>query len=115
MFIGRRIDGVAVPPVDPSRLQEDVRYSTRWQSVIHGVTDVPGVPVWCGGVLEPGIGRATNIALVLAGVAASITQIGFHRVAVFEPGIRASDVRRPGCRHVQTLDDPSNETALTRH
>ena len=57
---------------------------------------MPGVPVWCGGVLEPGIGRATNIALVLAGVAASITQIGFHRVAVFEPGIRASDVRRLG-------------------
>src|SRR6185503_7913007 len=30
---------------------------------IHDVAQVSGVPVWCGGMLEAGIGRAHNIAL----------------------------------------------------
>jgi O-succinylbenzoate synthase len=30
---------------------------------IHGVCQARGVPVWCGGMLETGIGRAANIAL----------------------------------------------------
>jgi o-succinylbenzoate synthase len=30
---------------------------------IHDVADASGVPVWCGGMLECGIGRAPNIAL----------------------------------------------------
>jgi O-succinylbenzoate synthase len=30
---------------------------------IHDVAQVAGVPVWCGGMLEAGIGRAQNIAL----------------------------------------------------
>ena len=30
---------------------------------IHDVARAAGVPVWCGGMLETGIGRATNLAL----------------------------------------------------
>ena len=30
---------------------------------IHDVAQAHGVPVWCGGMLETGIGRAQNIAL----------------------------------------------------
>ncbi len=30
---------------------------------IHDVARSAGVPVWCGGMLETGIGRATNLAL----------------------------------------------------
>jgi O-succinylbenzoate synthase len=30
---------------------------------IHDVAQAAGVPVWCGGMLEAGIGRAHNIAL----------------------------------------------------
>jgi O-succinylbenzoate synthase len=30
---------------------------------IHDVAAAAGVPVWCGGMLETGIGRATNVAL----------------------------------------------------
>ena len=30
---------------------------------IHDVCDAAGVPVWCGGMLETGIGRAANVAL----------------------------------------------------
>lgn len=30
---------------------------------VHDVCDASGVPVWCGGMLETGIGRAANVAL----------------------------------------------------
>jgi O-succinylbenzoate synthase len=30
---------------------------------VHDVCDAQGVPVWCGGMLETGIGRATNLAV----------------------------------------------------
>jgi O-succinylbenzoate synthase len=30
---------------------------------VHDVARGAGVPVWCGGMLETGIGRATNLAL----------------------------------------------------
>ncbi|MEX2202477.1 MAG: o-succinylbenzoate synthase [Actinomycetota bacterium] len=30
---------------------------------VHDVCEAQGVPVWCGGMLETGIGRATNLAL----------------------------------------------------
>jgi O-succinylbenzoate synthase len=30
---------------------------------VHGVAQAAGIPVWCGGMLEAGIGRAHNIAL----------------------------------------------------
>src|SRR5207245_8283348 len=30
---------------------------------VHDVAQAQGVPVWCGGMLESGIGRAHNIAL----------------------------------------------------
>jgi len=30
---------------------------------VHDVAAVAGVPVWCGGMLETGVGRATNLAL----------------------------------------------------
>lgn len=30
---------------------------------IHDVAEVAGIPVWCGGMLETGIGRAVNLAL----------------------------------------------------
>jgi O-succinylbenzoate synthase len=30
---------------------------------VHDVASAVGVPVWCGGMLETGIGRATNLAL----------------------------------------------------
>ena len=30
---------------------------------VHDVAQAAGVPVWCGGMLESGIGRAHNIAL----------------------------------------------------
>jgi O-succinylbenzoate synthase len=30
---------------------------------IHDVAEAAGVPVWCGGMLETGIGRACNVAL----------------------------------------------------
>ena len=30
---------------------------------IHDVAQAAGIPVWCGGMLEAGIGRAHNIAL----------------------------------------------------
>jgi O-succinylbenzoate synthase len=30
---------------------------------VHDVCEAMGVPVWCGGMLETGIGRAANIAL----------------------------------------------------
>jgi len=30
---------------------------------VHDVAQAAGVPVWCGGMLEAGIGRAHNIAL----------------------------------------------------
>ena len=30
---------------------------------MHDVAAAAGVPVWCGGMLETGIGRATNLAL----------------------------------------------------
>jgi O-succinylbenzoate synthase len=30
---------------------------------IHDVAEAHGVPVWCGGMLECGIGRAPNVAL----------------------------------------------------
>ena len=30
---------------------------------VHDVARAAGVPVWCGGMLETGIGRATNLAL----------------------------------------------------
>jgi O-succinylbenzoate synthase len=30
---------------------------------IHDVCTAAGAPVWCGGMLETGIGRATNLAL----------------------------------------------------
>jgi O-succinylbenzoate synthase len=30
---------------------------------VHAVAQVAGIPVWCGGMLESGIGRAHNIAL----------------------------------------------------
>ncbi|MFN2595349.1 MAG: enolase C-terminal domain-like protein, partial [Actinomycetota bacterium] len=30
---------------------------------IHDVAQAHGVPVWCGGMLETGIGRAANVAL----------------------------------------------------
>jgi len=31
--------------------------------VIHNVCQAAGIPVWCGGMLESGIGRAYNVAL----------------------------------------------------
>ena len=31
---------------------------------VHDVAQAAGIPVWCGGMLEAGIGRAHNIALV---------------------------------------------------
>ena len=30
---------------------------------VHDVCEAAGIPVWCGGMLEAGIGRAHNIAL----------------------------------------------------
>jgi O-succinylbenzoate synthase len=30
---------------------------------IHDIARAAGVPVWCGGMLETGVGRATNLAL----------------------------------------------------
>ena len=33
---------------------------------VHNAAAERGIPVWCGGMLETGIGRAHNIALVLA-------------------------------------------------
>jgi O-succinylbenzoate synthase len=30
---------------------------------VHDVCEAAGVPVWCGGMLESGIGRAHNVAL----------------------------------------------------
>jgi O-succinylbenzoate synthase len=30
---------------------------------VHDVAEAAGIPVWCGGMLESGIGRAHNIAL----------------------------------------------------
>ena len=30
---------------------------------VHDVASAAGVPVWCGGMLETGVGRATNLAL----------------------------------------------------
>ena len=33
------------------------------RGAIHDVARAAGVPVWCGGMLETGIGRATNLAL----------------------------------------------------
>jgi O-succinylbenzoate synthase len=30
---------------------------------VHDVAQAHGVPVWCGGMLETGIGRAANVAL----------------------------------------------------
>jgi O-succinylbenzoate synthase len=31
--------------------------------VIHAICSAQGVPVWCGGMLETGVGRASNLAL----------------------------------------------------
>jgi O-succinylbenzoate synthase len=30
---------------------------------LHGVAQAAGIPVWCGGMLESGVGRAHNVAL----------------------------------------------------
>lgn len=30
---------------------------------VHDVTKANGIPVWCGGMLETGLGRAANVAL----------------------------------------------------
>jgi O-succinylbenzoate synthase len=30
---------------------------------VHDVAEAAGIPVWCGGMLEAGIGRAHNVAL----------------------------------------------------
>jgi len=32
-------------------------------AAIHDLCRVQGIPVWCGGMLETGIGRASNLAL----------------------------------------------------
>ncbi|MFL6193988.1 MAG: o-succinylbenzoate synthase [Thermoanaerobaculia bacterium] len=35
----------------------------RQSLAIHGVCEAAGIPVWCGGMLESGVGRAHNVAL----------------------------------------------------
>src|SRR5262245_15173562 len=35
----------------------------RSSKAIHDVCELAGIPVWCGGMLETGIGRAYNVAL----------------------------------------------------
>jgi O-succinylbenzoate synthase len=30
---------------------------------VHDIARAKGIPVWCGGMLETGVGRATNLAL----------------------------------------------------
>jgi O-succinylbenzoate synthase len=40
------------------------RVGGLWESrLIHDICRVEGIPVWCGGMLETGIGRAANLAL----------------------------------------------------
>jgi o-succinylbenzoate synthase len=56
---------------------------------IHDFCEVNGVPVWCGGMLESGIGRAYNVAL------ASLSN--FHKPGDLSPSARywAQDVVTP--------------------
>ena len=35
----------------------------RSSKAIHDLCELAGIPVWCGGMLESGIGRAYNVAL----------------------------------------------------
>ncbi|GAA2769498.1 hypothetical protein GCM10019017_06560 [Streptomyces showdoensis] len=56
---------------------------------IHVVARAHGVPVWCGGMLETGIGRAANVALAaLPGFTPPGDTSGSHRYS-------ATDITKP--------------------
>ena len=89
---------------------------------IHGTARGAGVPVWCGGMLETGIGRAANLALAsLPGFTLPGDTSGsdryFHR-DVTEPFVVAPDgtmavPRGPGIG-VEPFPDILEETARER-
>ncbi len=64
---------------------------------VHDVAQAAGIPVWCGGMLEAGIGRAHNIALAtLPELHASGRCLGQQAllVARYHPAARGSDAAR---------------------
>ena len=54
-------DELAALASQVSKLQREGKYSEA--IAIHDLCAARGIPVWCGGMLESGIGRAHNIAL----------------------------------------------------
>lgn len=70
---------------------------------IHVVARAHGVPIWCGGMLETGIGRAANVALAaLPGFTLPGDTSGSHRY--FAPGHH--EAVRPGRRPSRRPDVP---------
>ena len=65
---------------------------------IHNVAQAHGIPVWCGGMLETGIGRAQNIALSslpnfsLPGDVSASTR--YWSEDIIDPAVTVSDHRR---------------------
>ena len=65
---------------------------------IHDLCLDRGVPVWCGGMLETGIGRAANVALAaLPGFTLPTGGRG-QRVSL-ERGVATRSKKNPGKRH----------------
>lgn len=80
---------------------------------VHDVAQAAGIPVWCGGMLESGIGRAHNIALstlpnfVLPGDVSASKRYWAHDI--IEPAV---EVTSRGT--IQILDDPGFGYSIDR-
>jgi O-succinylbenzoate synthase len=66
---------------------------------IHDVARAAGVPVWCGGMLEAGVGRAHNVALAsLPGFSKpgdTASSSRYFEEDIVEPALEAGDGRMP--------------------
>jgi o-succinylbenzoate synthase len=86
---------------------------------VHDVCVDAGVPVWCGGMHEFGIGRAANLALAsLPGFVLPSDVSGsdkYYRTDIVSPPIRAEDGRVPVPRARHGLGVLVDEDVLARH
>ena len=87
---------------------------------VHDVARAQGVPVWCGGMLETGIGRATNLALAalpgfsLPGDTSASSR--YFAEDLTEPHVLAPDgtMAVPAGPGIGVTPDPARLAAVTR-